>query len=251
MGRLNQKVAVVTGAAQGIGAVLAMGLAAEGARVVVADLLDTSASVAAIKKAGAAAIGVKVDVTSGADLARMVEETERAFGPIEILINNAGIFASLSLKPFWMIDEAEWDKVMTVNARGVMQAAKACLPSMKKNGRGKIVNVSSGTFFYGPPGMMHYVASKGAVFALTRSMARELGPMKITVNSITPGFTESEGVKANPEFEKPRAATKGTRAIDRDMLPTDLVGAVLFLASPDSDFITGQALNIDGGKITW
>lgn len=251
MTRLSGTTAVVTGAAQGIGAELARGLAREGASVVIADLIDTSAAVASIEAMGGKAIGVHADVTSTPDLESMVAAAETAFGPVEILINNAGIFASLTLKPFWKITDDEWDRVMSVNVRGTVQVTRACLPSMAKAGRGKIVNIASGTFFYGPPGMMHYVASKGAVIALTRSMARELGSQNITVNSIAPGFTESEGVRANPEFERPRNATTGTRAIDRDMLPADLVGAALFLSTPDSDFITGQLINVDGGKVTW
>lgn len=251
MGRLDDKTAIVTGAAQGIGAVLAAALAQAGARVLVTDVVDTTACVQAIRKAGGTAEGLHVDVTARADVEAMVEHCEAAFGPVEILVNNAGIFASLELKPFWEIADAEWEAVMAVNVGGVFRATRACRPSMLRNGRGKIINISSGTFFYGPAGFAHYVASKGGVIGLTRAMGRELGDQNITVNSIAPGFTESDGVKANRSLHAARAPTLAGRSIKRDMVPTDLVGALIFLASEESDFITGQTLNIDGGKITW
>lgn len=249
MGRLDGKCAIVTGAAQGIGAAFAKALAGEGSRVLVTDIADVSGCVAAIREAGGQAEGLAVDVTSNADLAAMASKAEEAFGGVEILVNNAGIFANLELKPFWEIGEEEWDRMMAVNLRGMFQAAKACLPSMRGNGRGKIINISSGTVFYGPPGFMHYVASKAAVIGMTRSMGRELGGLNVTVNAIAPGLTESEGVKANPQFDPARAPTIASRSIQRDMAPGDLIGALLFLASPDSDFITGQTINVDGGKI--
>jgi len=251
MGRLDGKCAIVTGAAQGIGATFAKALAEEGAQVVVSDVTDTSECVDAITKAGGKAIGMKVDVTSNEDLAAMVEQAEKTFGPVEIVVNNAGIFANLKLRPFWEIPDEEWDTVMRVNTRGIFQVVKACLPSMQKNGRGKVINIASGTFFYGPPGFAHYVASKGAVIGMTRSMGRELGGQNITVNAIAPGLTESEGVQANADFDKARAPTLAGRSIQRDMVPEDMVGALLFLAASDSDFITGQTMNIDGGKITY
>ena len=251
MGRLDGKCAIVTGAAQGIGATFAKALAQEGAQVVVTDVTDTKECVDAITQAGGKAIGMKVDVTSNEDLAAMVAKAEDAFGPVEIIVNNAGIFANLKLRPFWEIPDEEWDTVMRVNTRGIFQVVKACLPSMQKNGRGKVINIASGTFFYGPPGFAHYVASKGAVIGMTRSMGRELGGQNITVNAIAPGLTESEGVQANADFDKARAPTLAGRSIQRDMVPEDMVGALLFLAAPDSDFITGQTMNIDGGKITY
>ncbi len=249
--RLQNKVALVTGAAQGIGAHLARALAVEGAKVVLGDILDTAKAAASIQDAGGAAFGTRLDVTSNADLDATVKAAEARFGPIEILVNNASIFAALRLKPFTSITEDEWDRVMAVNARGPFQCAKAVVPSMVRNGRGKIVNISSGTFLYGAPGFMHYVASKGAVIGITRAMARELGEKNITVNAITPGLTESEGVKEHADLHMARAPTIAGRAIKRDMLPGDLVGAVLFLAAPDSDFLTGQTINVDGGRLTY
>jgi len=248
---LKGRVAVVTGAAQGIGATFATALAAAGAKVVISDVSDTARAVAAVKDAGGDALGVRLDVTSNDSIRAAVEESERTFGAIEILVNNAGLFAALRLKPFHEIDEAEWDRVMTVNVRGMFQCAKGIVPSMKKAGRGKIVNISSGTFFYGAPGMLHYVASKGAVVGLTRSLARELGDANITVNAIAPGLTESEGVRAHAQLGAAKQPTIASRAIKREMLPHDLVGTLLFLVSPESDFLTGQLINVDGGRITY
>lgn len=249
MRRMTGKVAVVTGAAQGIGRAYADSLAAQGAQVVVADVQDTDETVAAIKAAGGEAIGLKADVTSDESLLAMVQEAESAFGPIEILVNNAAVFAKLVLKPFTQISNDEWDLVMRVNARGPFQAAKAVVPSMKRNGRGKIINISSGTVLRGAPMFLHYVSSKGAVIAQTRAISRELAADGICANTIIIGFTESDGVKSHKQLGAARAPTLAMRAIQRDMLPEDLLGAMLFLASEDSDFITGQSINVDGGAL--
>jgi len=249
MGRLDNKTAIVTGAARGIGAVMAMRLSEEGANVVVADVLDIDRTVASIKDAGGKAIGLTVDVTSDDDLANMVEATEKEFGKLDILVNNASIFAALTPKPFMNIDNDEFDKVMTVNARGVHQATKAVVPAMLRAGGGKIVNIASGTFYYGPPGLSHYTASKGAVIALTRCHGRELGEKNIQVNAIAPGLTESEALKGNTGFDPARGPTVQSRSIKRDMQPEDLLGSLLFLITPDSDFLTGQTINVDGGKV--
>jgi NAD(P)-dependent dehydrogenase (short-subunit alcohol dehydrogenase family) len=137
---------------------------------------------------------------------------------------------------------------MRVNVRGGFQMLKGVLPSMRKAGRGKVVNISSGTVFHGGQGHMHYVTSKGGVIAMTRSMARELTGTNITVNCVTPGYTESDGVRENPSLHVARAPTLAARIIKRDMVPDDLVGAIMFLMAPDSDFMTGQTLNVDGGR---
>ena len=248
MSRLDGKVAVVTGAAQGIGETYAKALAAVGARVVVSDIADPSRAVEEIKSAGGEAIGNIADITDDGALAGLVEAAEAAFGPIEILVNNAALFAELRLTPIMQMSNEEWDRVMRINVRGTFQTTKAVVPSMLRNGRGKIVNISSGTFYYGGPGLAHYVCSKGAIIAFTRSASREFGDKNILVNCIAPGLTESEGVRNHPDLHVARAPTVQTRAIKRDMVPEDLIGMLLFLASEDSDFVTGQTFNVDGGK---
>ena len=249
MGRLDGKTAVITGAGRGIGAVMAKRMAQEGASVVVTDVLDTDTTVATIKGDGGAAIGLGVDVTSDDDLAAMVEATEREFGGLNILVNNAAIFAALQPKPFLQIDNDEFDRVMTVNVRGVHQATKAVVPVMLRAGGGKIVNIASGTFYYGPPGLSHYTASKGAVIALTRGYGRELGDRNIQVNAIAPGLTESESIRGHAGFDPARGPTVQSRSIKREMVPEDLLGSLMYLITSDSDFVTGQTLNVDGGKV--
>lgn len=248
---LSEQVAIVTGSARGIGAELAAGLAAAGAGVVVTDVQDPASTVDKIVAAGGVATGIVADITDNDSLAALVAHTTESFGPPTVLVNNAGIFADLELKPFLQIGEDEFDKVMTVNVRGMFQAVKAVVPAMAEAGGGSIINISSGTFFYGPPGMLHYVASKAAVIGMSRSMARELGPSGIRVNAIAPGFTESDSVLAGGNFEMIRGRSIEGRMIEREMRPTDLVGAVAFLASADSGFITGQMINVDGGKSTY
>ena len=249
MSRLAGKTVVITGAGRGIGAAMAERMAQEGANVVVTDVLDTKATVEAITESGGSAIGISVDVTSDDNLAAMVEATEKAFGSLDILVNNASIFAALQPKPFMQIDNDEFDKVMTVNARGVHQATRAVVPAMLRAGGGKIVNIASGTFYYGAPGLSHYTASKGAVIALTRCHGRELGDKNIQVNAIAPGLTESEALQGNTGFDPARAPTVQSRSIKREMLPEDLLGTLMYLITPDSNFVTGQTLNVDGGKV--
>ncbi len=249
MGRLNGKTAVISGAAQGIGALMAKAMADEGARVLVTDVQDTASAVKAITDAGGTAQGMKVDVTSNEDLAAMVETAKSELGGLDIMVNNASIFATIKPKPFFEIDDDEFDTIMRVNARSVHQVMRAIVPSMIQAGGGKVINIASGTFYYGPPGLSHYTASKGAVIALTRCHARELGDKNIQVNAIAPGLTESEGVKANDGFDMARAPTIATRSIKREMLPEDLLGTLIYLASQDSNFVTGQTLNVDGGKV--
>ncbi len=251
MNRLEGKVVVITGAAQGIGAAYALGMASQGAKVVVSDIADTSNIVEQIKTAGGNAIGCHTDVTDNDSLAALVNEAEEAFGPIEILINNAAVFTTLKLKPFTEISENEWDAVMRVNVRGPFQCAKAIVPSMRKNGRGKIINISSGTFLRGAPMFCHYVSSKGAIVGQTRALAAELGADSIHVNCIIVGLTESEGVKQHEQMSKITSPTLQSRIIKRSMLPNDLLGAIYFFSSEDSDFVTGQCVNVDGGALNY
>lgn len=248
--RLEGRVAIVTGAAQGIGAAYARGLAAAGAKVCVSDVLDAKPVAAEIASAGGDAIAVHCDVTDPQSVQAMVAATVKAYGRIDILLNNAGIFANLSLKPFGEIESAEWDKVMAVNVRGIFECIKAVAPEMRKNKYGKIINIASGTVFKGVPMLLHYVTSKGAVVALSRAVARELGEDGIRVNTLAPGLIMSEGVLKNPAWRGAVVANNiASRAIKREALPEDLVGTAIYLSSADSDFVTGQVLVVDGGSV--
>jgi NAD(P)-dependent dehydrogenase (short-subunit alcohol dehydrogenase family) len=236
MGRLDGKVAVVTGGAQGIGRAIADGLGREGAEIVVVDLAPPTD-------------GIRADVSSEEDVTRMVEETVAQHGRIDILVNNAGLYASLAMRPFTEIPLEEWRTVMDVNVASMFLTCRAVVPVMREQGGGKIVNISSGTPFRGVPFLLHYVTSKGAIVALTRALAKELGQDGIHVNCVAPGFTMSDGVKAHPEvIESLRDASVAARTIQRDQLPEDVVGAVVFLCSPGADFVTGQTMVIDGGQ---
>ena len=245
MGSLDRKVAVVTGAAQGIGSAIAAGLAAEGARIVVADL--RGAEDAARSYEGG--VGLTVDVSNEDDVQRLVDETVAQCGGLDILVNNAGLYASLEMRPFDQIPLEEWRQVMDVNVASMFLTCRAAVPAMRERGGGKIVNISSGTPFRGVPFLLHYVTSKGAIVAFTRALAKELGKDNVLVNCVAPGFTMSEGVKQNPEVvEKLRDVSVAARTIQRDQLPEDVVGAVVFLCSPGAGFVTGQTIVIDGGQ---
>ena len=248
MGRLDGKTAIVTGAGRGLGAAYARALAIKGAAVTAADIVDTRTTVETITAAGGRAIGVSCDVTDTAQIADMVKSTIEAFGGVDILINNAARVVDFDHGSFLDIDEAEWDSVMRVNTRGAFSCVKAVAPIMRKAGHGKIVNISSGTVFKGTPRMLHYVSSKGAVVAFTRALARELGDDGICVNALAPGLTMSEAIEASDQFTDNKAANLAARAIKRDEQPEDLIGAMLFLCSSDSDFVTGQTLVVDGGS---
>ena len=248
MARLDGKAAIVTGAAQGIGAAYARALAAEGAGVCVADILDPEPVVAEIKAAGGHAIGCIADVSRLAACEAMVAETVAAFGHLDVMVANAAVFAVLERQSFLDIDPDEWDRVMAVNVRGVYNCARAAAAVMKPRGSGSIVNISSDTVMKGVPGMLHYVSSKGAVLAMTRALARELGDHSIRVNSIAPGLTMSGGVEARRDTlaaSIERSVASG--ALKREQVPDDLVGAVVFLASDESAFVTGQTLVVNGG----
>ena len=245
MGRFEGKVAIVTGAAQGIGKAIADGLATEGARVVVADLRGAEAAAAAYD----GGIGLTVDVSDEDAVQRMVEETVEQCGRLDVLVNNAGLYASLAMRPFDQIPLEEWRQVMDVNVASMFLTCRASLPALRASGGGAIVNISSGTPFRGVPFLLHYVTSKGAIVAFTRALAKELGKDGIRVNCVAPGFTMSQGVKEHPEvIEKLRDVSVAARTLQRDQEPEDVVGAVLYLAGADSSFVTGQTIVIDGGQ---
>jgi NAD(P)-dependent dehydrogenase (short-subunit alcohol dehydrogenase family) len=247
--RLQGRIAIVTGAASGIGRALATRLAQDGASVVIADLEDYDVAAAAIAKAtGSKTLGLQADISNEEQVRHMVCETVKTFSGIDILVNNAALFSPLEPRPFDGIDAAEWRKVMEVNTLGVFLCCRACAPHLRKSGRGRIINLASGAPIKGVPFLLHYVASKGAVIAMTRALARELGKDGVTVNALAPGFTLSESIKASPAHLKHGAAIPATRAIARDETPQDLVGAVSFLASDDAAFMTGQTLVVDGGS---
>jgi NAD(P)-dependent dehydrogenase (short-subunit alcohol dehydrogenase family) len=244
-GSLAGKVAVVTGAAQGIGNAIAKGLAAEGARIVVADLSRAEEAAQEFDDG----IGLTVDVADEAQVDAMVQQVAKRCGSIDILVNNAGLYASLQMRPFTEIPVDEWRQVMDVNVLSMFLTTRAVVPRMREQGGGRIVNISSGTPFRGVPFLLHYVTSKGAIVALTRALAKELGRDDILVNCVAPGFTMSDGVREHPEvIEALRDVSVSSRTLQRDQEPEDVVGAVVFLCGPGATFVTGQTIVIDGGQ---
>lgn len=245
MTALDGRVAIVTGGAQGIGRAIAEGLAAEGARIVIADLRGAEQAARDFE----AGVGLTVDVASEADTERMAAETVQRCGGIDILVNNAGLYASLSMRPFEQIPVQEWRQVMEVNVMSMFLTCRAVVPRMRERGGGRIVNISSGAPFRGVPYVLHYVTSKGAIVALTRALAKELGDDEVLVNCVAPGFTLSEGVRQNPAvIDALRDVSVAARTLKRDQEPADVIGAVVFLCGQGSTFVTGQTIVIDGGQ---
>lgn len=246
--RLTDSVAIVTGAGQGLGRAYALGLADEGARVVVADIQEANArSVAGeVKDQGADALALKVDVSDPRSAEHMVERAIAEFGQVDVLVNNASIFSTIEMKAFEDITPEEWNRVLNVNLTGTFLCSQAVSPAMRSRNRGKIINISSGVVHMGRPWYAHYVSSKAGVIGLTRALANELGDSNITVNAITPGPTETEIPRETVTPEQAEAMI-AAQAIHRRETPKDLVGVVVFLASDESEFITGQVINVDGG----
>lgn len=252
MAKLSGKTAIITGGATGIGATYARAFAAEGANVAIADVRESEGETLAQELGNGkepGAMFVRTDVTDEEQTARMAQQAAEKFGRIDILVNNAAIYLALgSKRPFDEISLDEWEKVMAVNVRGVWLCTKAVSPYMRRQDAGKIVNISSVVAHMGAPGFVHYVASKAAVIGMTRALARELGSNGITVNAVAPGLVSNEASRQlNVEEYMEQAAR--TRAVQRAMEPDDLVGAVLFLSSPESDFVSGQTLIVDGGAV--
>ncbi len=251
MGKLADKVAIVTGGAKGLGAVYAKALAAEGAAVFLADIANGEPVQEAIRSAGGRAWHVSTDVSDEPSVERLVRAVTSECGRIDVLVNNAAVYSSLPPVPFQEIDCSLWDRVMAVNVRGSFLMAKHAAPPMIKQRSGKIVNISSATAYKGQPTLMaHYITSKGAIIAMTRALSRELGRYGICVNTLAPGLILSESILEN-EAHIEMAARKvlASRALQRHGHPRDLLGALLFLASSDSDFMTGQTIAVDGGSI--
>jgi 3-oxoacyl-[acyl-carrier protein] reductase len=244
--RLRDKVAIVTGAAGGLGRAFASALAREGAKILVLDIDKPDETVRMIEDSGGTVRGTLADVTLEADCRRAAEEAVAAFGRIDILVNSAAVIYGIKRKPFYEIDPDEWDKVMTVNVKGTWLCARAVFPYMQRQGKGKIVNLSSETYFTGSHGFVHYVASKAGVVGLTRAMAVELGPYNITINALAPGFTDSRASRSIADVSKYDISRT---PMGRLQQPDDLIGALLFLCSDDSDFVTGQTLLVDGGRV--
>lgn len=248
MGRLEGKVAIVTGGARGLGKNFCMALAQEKAKVMVVDILEDGAKQTAqeIQAKGGTSMGLGVDVTSEQNTLRMAAKTVEQFGRIDILINNAAMIYGITRKTFMEIPLDEWDKLMTVNLKGPFLCSRAVFPQMKKQGKGKIINISSETAFTGSRYFVHYVTSKGGIISMTRSLAAELGQFGICVNSVAPGFTDSEASRSVIDDISKYDVTP--TPLQRLEQPHDLAGAILFLSSDESDFITGQTLVVDGGR---
>ncbi len=244
MGRLSGKAAVVTGGAKGLGLEFTRALTAEGAEVLAVDIADGTE----VAATGAAFLQADIAEDGAAD--RIVAAALDRFGRIDILVNNAALYATLPMERYDQIEPDLWDEVMRVNIGGTWRMIRAVGPVMERQGAGKIVNITSGTVKKGMPGMAHYTASKGAIAALTRTLSREMGEAGVCVNALAPGLTLSSSILANPgHVEATRTRVLASRAIKRDGQPGDLIGALIFLCSDESDFVTGQTLAVDGGSV--
>ena len=242
--RLKSKTCIVTGGAKGLGLEFVRALIAEGADVLAIDIADGADAIAA----GAAFRST--DISDGAQTEKAVENCLRLFGKIDVLVNNAALYASLPVERYDEIDPELFDRVMSINVGGTWRMIRAVGPHMERAGVGRIVNITSGTVYKGMPGMSHYIASKGAIAAMTRALSRELGESGICVNSLAPGLTMSSSILQNEDhIARTRERVIASRAIKRDAMPEDLLGALIFLCSDESSFVTGQTIAVDGGSI--
>lgn len=251
MSDLSGMIAHVTGAASGIGRELAVGLALKGCKVIISDINGAKITANELIKDGLDVVGIEMDVTNAVQIAESMSLAKRKFGGLDILVNNAGLFTGVTRGSFEDLKQEEWDQVFNVNVGGVFRMVQAAWPLLRESKAGRVINITSATAFSAPPNMLHYVATKGALTSMTRSMAREMGADGITVNAVAPGYTLSTGVLKNlgekdePNVQRARSA----RSIGRDMMPDDLVGAVTFLAGEGAGFISGQTLVVDGGAV--
>lgn len=246
---LTQRTIIVTGGATGIGQAFSLGCAAQGARVVVADMNAADETVDAIRAAGGEALAVRVDVSDAASVQAMARAALDRFGRIDGLINNAAYFREVKLTPFEQLDEAQWDRILAVNVKGVWQCCKAVMPAMRERKSGSIINIASVVAVAGQPGYLHYVASKGAVLSMTKGLAKECGADGVRVNCIAPGFVITDATRNRP-VEWQQSFLKA-RAISREQRPDDLVGTALYLLSDLAGFVSGQTLVVDGGHIMY
>lgn len=247
----TDKVVIVTGAARGLGQEYARQFARRGASVAVNDLRDCSETLEVIEQEGGQGLATKTDVTSAGSANEMAEAVVKAFGRVDVLVNNAALYGSLTFAPFDKLDEAEWDATMNVNVKGIWQCCKAVLPAMKTQKSGSIINISSLAATYGMPNGLHYTASKSAVIGATRGLARELGRYQIRVNAVAPNVvnTDATGEVFRDKKDKVLEVTLSQQAIRSPLETGDIVGAVLFLASDHSRLTTGQTIMVDGGTV--
>jgi NAD(P)-dependent dehydrogenase (short-subunit alcohol dehydrogenase family) len=247
-GSLDGRVAIVTGGSRHLGRAYALGLAREGAAVVVADMADAGPVAGEVEDEGGRSMAIAVDVTDPAATEAMAERTVERFGQIDVLVNNAGYFKQARKGPWHEIDPEEWDRAFDVNVRGTWLCCRSVVPHMKRRGSGRIINIGSNTVYKGgPPGFLHYISSKSAIIGLTRSLARELGEFNVAVNALCPDYIPDAEQKvldaANHEF------VISQRVFKRPEVPEDMIGALTFLAGPGSDFITGQSILVNGGIV--
>jgi len=249
--QLKDKVAIVTGAARGLGRAYAEALAREGAAVVAGDVRDCAETIEAIKKAGGRALGMTLDVTSLASCQAMADAAMKEFGRVDALVNNAALYANLKGGRFDQLDEAQWDRVMQVNVKGVWNGCRAIVPIMRKQKSGSVINISSLAPVYGLPYALDYSVSKGAVIAMSRSLARELGRDWIRVNSVAPSAVMTEGTKEffGEKLEKAKEVIAAGQSLQRNLETDDLTGTIVYLASDASRFVTGQTIMVDGGTV--
>ncbi len=245
MGRLEGKVAVITGSAQGIGWVYAEAMAKEGAKIVINDIKDCEGPVQSLRDSGVDAIGIQADVTNPEAMEEAVKQTVESFGSVDILVNNAAVFAGLQRGSFFDISMEEWNKVIHVNITGTFVPIRAFASHMKAQESGKIVNISSAVVPTGIPDFVHYTTSKAAIIGMTRAMARELGPSGVTINAVMPGFVLSPANEGAPKSVDEMNISK--RSIKRTGYPEDIVGTLLYLCAAESDYVTGQSIIVDGG----